>query len=378
VDRRLLRLATPVFVGAILLTACGGSNNDNASSSGKTCGLKLGFFGALTGDAANLGKSIREGAALAVDQYNKANADCKVTLTNYDSQGDPAQAPALAKKAIDDKKVVGIIGPAFSGESDAADPLFEEGKLSTITPSATNPTLAANGWKYFHRILGNDNTQGPAAAKYIKDIMKAKKVFVIDDASAYGKGLADIVKKDLGSLVVGTDTIQQKQTDFSASVTKVQSSGADALFFGGYYTEAGLLRKQLSDKGVKATMVVGDGVKDPGFIAGAGKAAAEGTVMTCPCLPPNKAKAFYTAFKAANSKDPGTYGAEAFDSANVFLQGIKAGKTDRTALNDFVSSYNKNGATKHITFDSKGEVSDIVIWAYKVHNGQIVPDREIK
>ncbi len=98
--------------------------------------------------------------------------------------------------------------------------------LNTITASATNPLLSENGWKTFHRILGNDATQGPAAAKYIKDVLKATKVFVSDDTSEYGKGLADIVKKDLGSAVVGTDetAADGKQDDFSPTVTKAKAS----------------------------------------------------------------------------------------------------------------------------------------------------------
>lgn len=371
-------LAAVGLASALVLSGCGSNDDNSSASSGKKCDLKLGFFGALTGDAANLGKNIRAGADLAINQYNEQNADCKVNLVDFDSQGSPDQAPGLAKKAIDDKSLVGIIGPAFSGESEAADPLFEEAGLSTITASATDPALADNGYKYFHRILGNDNSQGPAAAKYIKDTLKAQKVFVIDDASAYGKGLADIVKGDLGDQVVGTDTIQVKQTDFSATVTKVKSSGADAVFFGGYYAEAGLIVKQLRDAGSKATMVVGDGVKDEGFIQAAGKSAAEGTVITCPCLPPDQAKAFYDDYKAANGADPGTYGAEAYDAANVFLAGIKDGKTDRAALNDFVTAFTGQGATKNVAFDDKGEVSEVIIWAYTVKGGKIVPDQEVK
>src|ERR1700709_2223369 len=143
--------------------------------------------GASTGDAANLGQNIANGAKLAIDKYNEANASCKVTLVPFDSQGDPAQAPGLAKKAIDDKSVIGIVGPAFSGESKAADPLFNEAGLVTVTASATNPALADGGWKTFFRILGNDATQGPAAAKYIQSVLNAKKVVVVDDASEYGK-----------------------------------------------------------------------------------------------------------------------------------------------------------------------------------------------
>lgn len=338
------------------------------------------MFGALTGDAANLGKVIHNGIQLAVDQYNEDNADCKVTLVDYDSQGSPDQAPGLAQKAINDKDVIGIVGPAFSGESKAAGPAFSEAGLSTISPSATNPLLAENGWKTFHRILGNDNTQGPASAKYIKDVLKAPKVFVVDDASEYGKGLADIVKKDLGSAVVGTDTVQVKQTDFAATVTKIKSSGAPAFFFGGYYTEAGLLRKQLSDAGGQAiVMVAADGVKDEGFIKAAGQAAAEGTILTCPCLPASKTAGTFAAdYKAKFGVEAGTYGGEGFDAANVFLAAIKDGKTSRSDVNDFVKAYNADGATKKIQFDDKGEVSDKVVWAYKVTAGAIVEDQEIK
>ncbi len=172
--RSILKLGVPVVAAALALAACGGTTNDNTASGGgsKNCNLKIGFFGALTGDAANLGQNIQNGAKLAIDQYNEKNADCKVTLVPFDSQGDPAQAPGLAKKAIDDKNVIGIVGPAFSGESKAADPLFNEAGLVTISASATNPALADNGWKTFFRVLGNDATQGPAAAKYIQTVLQ--------------------------------------------------------------------------------------------------------------------------------------------------------------------------------------------------------------
>jgi branched-chain amino acid transport system substrate-binding protein len=334
------------------------------------------MFGALTGPNANLGIYIQNGVNLALDDYNKANPNCKVALENYDSQGDPTQAPALAKKAIDDKKVVGIVGPAFSGESKAANPAFAEAGLVHITPSATNPALADNGWKTFFRVLGNDATQGPAAAKYIKDTVKATKVFAIDDASEYGKGLADIVRKDLGSVVTGNDTIQQKQTDFGASVTKVTASGADAVFFGGYSPEAAPLIKQLRDAGWKGTFVVADGVKDQSYIDNA-QAAAEGTIITCPCVPADVAPDFQAAYKAKFNEDPNTYSGEGYDSAKILLDGIKAGKTRETMV-DFVKAYDQPGVTKQLKFDDKGEVTDVKVFAYKVEGGKIVSAGEIK
>jgi branched-chain amino acid transport system substrate-binding protein len=338
------------------------------------------MFGALTGDAANLGKIIRNGIQLAVDEYNEENADCKVTIEDYDSQGSPDQAPGLAQKAINDKDVLGIVGPAFSGESKAADPLFEEAGLVTISPSATNPALAENGWKTFHRVLGNDNTQGPAAAKYIKDVLKAPKIVVVDDASEYGKGLADIVKSELGSVVVATDTVQAKQTDFSATVTRIKSAGAPAFFFGGYYAEAGLIRKQLTDAGGQAiTMVTADGVKDDGFVKAAGQAAAEGTIITCPCLPASKTKGTFAAdYQKKFGVEAGTYAGEGYDSAKILLEGIKGEKLTRADMLEFVKSYEGDGVTKAIKFDEKGEVTDKVVWAYVVKAGKIVEEQEIK
>ncbi len=161
-------------------------------------------------------------------------------------------------------------------------------------------------------------------------------------------------------------------------MTKVKSSGADSLFYGGYYAEAGLLAKQLRGANWKGLIVVGDGVKDDGYIKAAGDAAAEGTIMTCPCLPPDKAPDFFTAYKAAYNSEPATYSAEGFDAANVFLDGIAAGKTTRADLLTWTKSYDKPGVTKEIKFDDKGEPSDIHVWAYKVAGGKILPDQEIK
>jgi branched-chain amino acid transport system substrate-binding protein len=355
-----------------------GSGSDNAA-----CGLKIGFFGALTGDAAGLGIHMRNGTKMAIEQYNKANADCKVELLELDSQGDPAKAPALAQQAVSDAKVTAIIGPAFSGESEVADPIFEEAKLPNITPSATRPSLSTKGWKTFHRGVGNDTSQGPAAGRYISQVLKAEKVYLVDDQSAYGAGLAEEVKKVVGSSVVGEDKVQVKQTDFSAVSTKIASSGATSLFFGGYYTEAGLLLKQLKGAGWKGTMVAGDGVNDANFIKVAGEAVAEGTVLTCPCAPATSAKGtFVTDYKALfDNAEPGTYADVSYDITNIALEGIKAGNTTREALNTFISGYNKAGAATGITykFEATGELdpAQVVVWSYKVQAGKVVPDQEI-
>lgn len=367
-----------VILGLTLVAAACGSddngNNETSGGGGGKCpdGMAIGFFGALTGDNANLGINIRNGAKLAIDQWNDKNPDCKVELKEFDSQGDPTQAPALAQKAVEDKNIVAIVGPAFSGESAQANPLFNEAGLPIVTASATNPDLAKQGFKIFHRALANDAAQGPAVAKYILDQLSGKKIAVIDDASEYGKGLADIVRseiKDGGGTVSTSESIDPKADDYSATVNKIAADKPDTVFYGGYYREAGLLVKQLRDAGVDAQFVSGDGSLDPGFVKNAGASAADGAVITCPCAP--SPADFQTSYKDAFDKDPGTYSPEAYDSANIILQAVKAGKTSREDINTYVSDIDYKGITKDFKFDKTGEVEAITIYAYPVADGKI-------
>ncbi|TDC41132.1 branched-chain amino acid ABC transporter substrate-binding protein [Micromonospora sp. KC213] len=362
--------------------ACGNGGGGDTAADGDKCGNKIAFFGALTGSSAALGINENNGVKLAVDKYNKENPDCKVELVPLDSQGSPDQAPGLAQKAIDDPKILGIVGPAYSGESEAAGPLFNEAGLVTITPSATRPSLSEQGWKTFFRVVGNDFSQGPAAGNYIKNVLKAERVYVIDDQSAYGAGLADEVKKVLGPAVVGSDKVQGegKQTEFSGVVTKVKAANVQAVFYGGYYQEAGLIRKQLTAAGVTAPLVAGDGVNDAAYITSAGAAAAEGTILTCPCQPATEARGtFAQEYKALNGSDPGTYSDTAYDAANILLAGIKDGKTTRSALLEFVKNYSGEGVAATYKFVEGGELdpAQVKVWAFKVTGGKVVPDQEI-
>jgi branched-chain amino acid transport system substrate-binding protein len=380
--QKLARVIGGVAMVALVAggTAC--SSGSDTASGGDACGSKIAFFGALTGSSAALGINENNGVKLAVDKYNKENADCKVELVSLDSQGSPDQAPGLAQKAIDDTKILGVVGPAYSGESEAAGPLFNEAGLVSITASATRPSLADQKWKTFFRAVGNDFSQGPAAGNYMKNVLKADKVYVIDDQSAYGAGLADEVKKVLGPAVVGSDKVQGegKQTEFSGVVTKVKAANVKAIFYGGYYQEAGLIRKQLTAAGVTAPLVAGDGVNDGAYITSAGQAAAEGTILTCPCQPAAEARGtFVQEYKALNGSEPGTYSDTAYDAANILLAGIKAGKSTREGLLEFVKGYSGEGVAASYKFTENGELdpAQVKVWAFKVTGGKVVPDQEI-
>jgi branched-chain amino acid transport system substrate-binding protein len=325
---------------------------------------------AATGDAANLGAPMLKGTQLAVETFNQVNPDTCVDLKTFDTQGDPAKAPAVAQAIVSDATILGLVGPGFSGESKAALPLFNEAGLATITGSATNAELQKGGFKVFHRILANDALQGPSIAYYIQGALKPASVGIIDDASEYGKGLADAVKKTLGATVKASDSIDPKAADFSAVVSKMKDANPDAIFFGGYYAEAVKLSKQLRDAGVKAKLVFGDGVKDQAGYADAAGPAAEGALIACPCK--DGTKDFLTSWKKKYNEVPGTYGAEYYDATNVFLNVIKAGANNRATVLAGVKAYDGLGITKEIKFTKNGEATEAAtIYVYEVKSGKI-------
>lgn len=374
-----------VAIAVLALAACGSSKKtttNTTTSSGTAAGggatLKLGFFGALTGANAQLGINILNGEKLAVDQYNATNPANKVSVDQFDSQGDPSQANNGATKLIGDK-VVAVIGPAFSGESAAADPIFEQAGIVNVSASATNVKLAQNGWKYFHRVLADDSFQGPGDADYIVKTLGDKQVAVIDDNSTYGAGLATAfagqVTKDGGTVAV-TDHLDPKGADYGSTVNKITASKATAVFFGGYYDAAGRLIKQLKAAGFKGAFMSGDGSEDARFVTDAGGAAnANGAYLSCACADETHnaaAQSFVSAYKTAFGTDPAIYSAEAYDATNFVLAAIKSGATTSSAINAYLASNSYTGLTKTIKFLPNGNVSGGTIYVYKVENGAIV------
>jgi len=362
--KSLQAFAALASVAALTLSACGSSSDNkdtgNKGSASALCGKNLAFLGALTGDAGALGQNMVNGIKLALKEHNDKNADCQINVKTFDSQGDPKNAPALATQIINDDTIFGLVGPGFSGESLATGKTFFEAGLPSISPSATNVTITQQKWTTWHRVIGNDDAQGTADAKYLTDTVKATKVFVVDDGQDYSKGLAGKVKSELGSAAVDSDQIAVKQTDMSAVVTKVNASGADAVFYGGYYTEAGLLAKALRQGGFKGTFMSGDGAEDPNFVTVAGKDAAEGAVLSAPAGPAP------SGFGAT-----GLYATQAYDATNIFLAAVEAGKSTSKEINDFIGSYTADGVSGPIAFDENGDIKQSKIYAYFVKDGKL-------
>jgi branched-chain amino acid transport system substrate-binding protein len=349
------------------MTAAAGAAPADPTGDGKaSCPpVSIAMAGALNGPDAALGINIKNGVQLAIDKHNAANPGCQVQLKPFDTEGDPQKAVAIAPQIVDDQYTIGLVGPAFSGETKATGTVFDQAGLVAATASATNPTLSQNGWKTFFRGLANDAVQGPSVANYMKNTLGYKKICVIDDSTDYGLGLATAVRQTLGPLADSACNISVKKgdKDFSAAVTQVKGAGPDAVFYGGYYSEAALLVQQLKDGGVTATFVSADGTKDPQFVKQAGD-ASKGAVLSCPCGPATGT--FADEYKKKFNADPGTYSTEGYDLGTILVKGIDSGAITRPALLDFVKNYNGQGVARKYQWTPNGELTTNLIWIFKV------------
>jgi branched-chain amino acid transport system substrate-binding protein len=332
---------------------------------------KIYFQGALTGPYAETGINEANGVILAIDKYNATNPKVKVDYDAIDTQASGANSPALAAKVVADECAIGVVGGMYSGETLAAVPIYEGGKVPVVSPSATNPALT-NKSPYFHRVVGSDLVQGPALAQIALGLKS--KLFIVDDATPYGKGLAIIVKKNAPKIVVGSDGVTEGTTNFSSVVAKVAKSKATAVFYGGYYPEAAIFIKALRDnpatKNVK--FIAGDGVLDGEYIKLA-KKNAEGTYLTAPGLPMEKvAPALVKEYVKKFDREVGLYTLEAYNSAYVLLQGIKAGKTTRDALNTWLGEAVVKAVGATISFSATGDPDKIVMNQYTIKGGKMV------
>ncbi|HME49689.1 branched-chain amino acid ABC transporter substrate-binding protein [Mycobacterium sp.] len=352
--------------GKVVNATEGAASADPAGDGKATCPpVNIAMAGALTGPDAALGINIKYGVQLAVDKHNAANPGCQVQLKTFDTEGDPQKATAIAPQIVDDAFTIGLVGPAFSGETKATGGVFDQAGLVAATASATNVTLSQQGWKTFFRGLANDGVQGPSVANYMKNTLNNNKVCVVDDSTDYGLGLAQTIRQTLGPAANASCNISVKKgdKDFSAAVTQVKGINPQSIFYSGYYAEAAPFVQQLRDGGVTATFIAGDGTKDPEFVKQAGEASKD-ALLSCPCGPASKS--FADEYTNKFKQEPGTYSTEGYDLGTILLKGIDSGAITRPALLDYVRNYNGQGIGRKYQWTPDGELTTTLIWMYKV------------
>src|SRR3972149_806357 len=293
--------------------------------------IKLGVAGPLTGDQGAFGQELKNGAIIAVEEWNAKGGVLgkKIEIVWGDDQHDPKQAVAVAHKFVNEG-VVGVIGHLNSSCSIPASTIYHEGKVVQITPASTNPQFTERGFWNVFRACGRDDQQGSVAADFIVKKLKKGRIAVLHDKTPYGQGLADETVKALEKAKVKPvyyGGITQGEKDYRPVLTAGRQKNPDGLLYGGIYPEAILLTKQMRELGMKAAFVSGDGVWQKEFIDIAGK-AAEGAFIT---FTPDQAKikkaqGVIKKHKEKFSSDVGAYTVYSYVAANMLLDTIAATK----------------------------------------------------
>ncbi|MGH8686332.1 MAG: branched-chain amino acid ABC transporter substrate-binding protein [Burkholderiales bacterium] len=348
--------------------------------------IKIGHAGPLTGGIAHLGKDNENGARLAIEQANEAKIkiggkEVKFVLVAEDDQADPKVGTTVAQKFVD-AKVAGVVGHLNSGVTIPASAIYHQAGIPMITGSATNPKLTEQGFNNVFRVVGRDDQQGPAIASYLASVNKPKVVAVIDDATAYGEGIANEVEKTLkaaGVTVLPREKGTDKTTDWMAVLTKIKGSNPDAIFYGGMDATGGPLIKQGRELGIKALFTFGDGACTDKMKELAGD-AAEGMLCSQAGIPPQAAsKAFTDAYKKRFNADPILYAPFTYDAANLLITAMQnAGSADPAKYLPELAKIQYKGATGPISFDSKGDRKDAEITIFTMKGGKIEPIAVVK
>jgi len=345
--------------------------------------VKIGAASPLTGPQAHIGIDIRNGVQLAIEDANAAGTEIggkkvKFEMVAEDDEANPTKATTVAQKLVD-AKVAGVVGHFNSGASIPASKIYSDAGIPQISPSSTNPKYTQQGFKTTFRVVAHDDQQGPTLGRFAVNTIKAKKVAVIDDSTAYGQGLADAFEKtakSLGAQIVAREHTTDKDTDFKAILTKIKGRGPDLVMFGGIDPQAGPMVKQMSELGIKAKYIGGDGMQTPNFIKLAGP-AAEGVMASMPGLPKETmpgGAAFLQKYKAKFNADVELFAPMGYDAVMVFIDAMKrAGSTDPAKYLPELSKTNYQGVIGPIAFDDKGDLVNGPITIYVVKGGKWEP-----
>jgi branched-chain amino acid transport system substrate-binding protein len=341
--------------------------------------LKIGSMSPLTGPYASDGTDIKNGVLTAIEVFEEAGGIPgydKIQLFPQDTTCDPRQAVAAANKLLN-LEVAGVVGAYCSSSTIPASDVLAEEDIIMITPASTNEKVTDRGLPYMFRMCGRDDDQAPAAAKFMKESLGAKTIFIVDDKTTYSQGLADGVKKaatEMGMQVVNHEHVNQGDKDFSAVLTMAKRANADVFYMSLQgYSPAAMMTLQAKRLGMDSQIVTQDAVFQPKYMDVA-KDAAEGAYLTYGFT--DKTTPEYKAFEKRYVPKYGAiaaYATYAYDAATALLKAIKAaGTTDSAAVKAELMKLDFQGVAKHVKFAANGDSGSSYI-AYKVAGGKFVP-----
>ena len=344
-----------------------------ASAGTATAQVKFGVGGPITGPSAATGAQMKNGVDQAATDINAAGGILgqKISVSYGDDVSDPKQGVSVANKfAADGVKFV--IGHYNSGVTIPSSEVYQENGILQITPASTNPTVTERKMWNIFRVCGRDDQQGQVAGEYIVKHFKGKKIAIVHDKTTYGKGLADETKKTMakaGMKEVLYEGVNTGEKDYSALVSKIKQSGADLIYWGGLYTEGGLIVRQMRDQGVKAPLMGGDGITSDEF-ASIGGPGVEGTLMTYGPDPRNKpdAKKVVEEFRAKKF-EPEAYTLYSYAGVQIIKQAAEAAKSldPKKVAEKMHSGMQFKTVLGDIAYDKKGDITklDYVMYIWK-------------
>ena len=345
--------------------------------------VTIAVAGPMTGPVASIGDQMKRGAEAAAAAINDAGGveGRKIKIVVEDDACDPKQAVAVANLIVG-QQIKFVDGHACSGSSIPAADIYNENNILMMSPASSNPVLTEKGYPTIMRLYGRDDAQGAFIGPWIAEKYKDKKIAILHDKSAYGKGLATVVKDKLNAAGVNEvlfEGINAGEKDYNAIITKLKTAGVDFVYFGGYHPEAGLILRQAADQGYKPQLMTGDSIATTEFWQISGP-AGEGTLFTFPTDPrrsPNAAHALEQ-FKA-QGYDPEGFTLFSYGVVQAIADGIKkAGSDDPKAVARALESGEPvETVMGPVKFDSKGRHQGPALRHQPVEGRQVRADRPV-
>lgn len=340
--------------------------------------VKIGVVLTLSGKQSTVGKEMLNGIELAIDEWNEKGGALgkKVLLVVRDDKGDSTEAKSIANEIVGEG-VIGIIGHMNSDCSIAASNIYEKSGLLMITPSSTHPLLTEQNLKNVFRVCGRDDAQIDIAINFLKDVLKSKKVFLIDDQSLYGKNLTEVLKKALTEKIkiVGEAQIDSQDSIFTDVINKIKELSPDLIYYGGYDIGGGKLIKQIRKQGITSYFFGADGLASDRYLSIAGKAAENSYFTFGVAVEDLGSASHFVRFYIARHGKVHDYAAYAYDAINILLLSYCKGNGSVTP--DIIRANSFDGALGLISFDKKGDIAKAPYMIWVVKNNKFIPWTQI-
>lgn len=379
--KNLLLLVSFILVAA-LVAGCGGQTADKGEDKGAADAdvIKIGFLGDLTGDTAVYGQNTLDGMKMAADELNAAGGVLgkEVKIVVEDHRYDKAEAANIVQKFVNQDKVSAIVGDPTTGITKATAPISNGAEVVQISAGSTGPEVVEIGPYIFRNTL-LDSVGGPTTMDYMINEMGLKKVALITSVNNdFSVGLSKIFKDAIlanGGEIVIEESVQDGDTDFSGQVSNIKNANPEVIVFSGYYTEGGLIMKEVRKQGMAdIVMVGGDGLQAPTFWELGGE-AVEGSISYCgfsPEQPTEETAKFIEDLKAKYNKEADLFNAQGYDAVMILADAMeRAGSADpKVFVNELAKTKDFPGVSGVTTFRENREPIKSPVYLLQVKNQQ--------